>query len=196
MYAVADIHFRKNIDLVALFRTMPISSPQIIQDVIAKTVFSLDPATAGAAVYANLSRSVYLVFHDGPQQLQVHFECPLTAGSVVEIKSGLEKVVGILSDSAKSSKQKLNSIVITIFAENNRITTGVYSSFLRSLFNRFRETIIGDALFAVVPAIVGGFYSGDVKLAAVTLAGSVVVIFIWLCIEADKLRKKVSYEDV
>jgi hypothetical protein len=65
------------------------------------------------------------------------------------------------------------------------------------MLRRFRETIIGDVLLAVVPAAVGLVYGVmDLKLALVAVGSAALAGLIWFSIEAVKRRKVIVYEDV
>ncbi|SDG21601.1 MULTISPECIES: hypothetical protein [unclassified Duganella] len=194
MYAVADIHFKKPVSPATLFAPLPL---QQIQNALAQTVFSVDPASAGNVVYGQTTRSIaYIVVQLGPKQLQLHMECTLVLGSLGETKLELERVLKTLIDTAKLTNQKHESVEITIYAENNRIAAGRYRPFGEILVHRFRETIIGDALFALVPAVVTGMYSKDFIQACLTLGSAMLVMLIWMFVEAKTLQKEVSYEDV
>jgi hypothetical protein len=197
MYAVADLHFKKIVHLHSLFASMPQSTPAHIQRAIAETVFASDAASANTAVYAYTNRSIaYIVLQHGPKLLQLHLECTLARGSVAEVKLELERTLEVMIDSAKVSSQKIDKVGIAIYAENNRITAGRYEPFGELFLRRFRETIIGDALFALVPAVVSALYGNDFSQSSIAFGAGMLVILIWIVIEAKTLQKKVSYEDI
>jgi hypothetical protein len=197
MYALANLHFPRPVDTTRLIAALAPATPLPVA--IAQTVFASDPANAANGFYAQPNRmAVYLLLKHGDQSLELHLECVLARGSVAELKRQLEHVLQSVIDAGVQSSQKPDTIGIAIYAEeSNRITEGRFEPFGEIMLRRFRETIIGDVLLAVVPAAVGLVYGVmDLKLALVAVGSAALAGLIWFSIEAVKRRKVIVYEDV
>ncbi|HWW69205.1 MAG TPA: hypothetical protein VN089_04645 [Duganella sp.] len=98
--------------------------------------------------------------------------------------------------SSNGSSQETDSIEVVIYTNDaNRITSGRYQPFGEIMGKRFRDTIIGDVLLAVVPAVTGLALDVTPKQAAITFGSTAIAVLLWLCIEAHRRQKVFVYED-
>jgi hypothetical protein len=200
MYAVATIHFKQSVDVSRLVAKL--ATPTGLPTAIAATIFAAKPAVmvtalTATAVYAHLGPSaVCLLLKQGDKQLQLHVECVLTAGSILELKHELSRLLLNISDAAEGSTQATDSVEVVIYDHNaNRLTSGRYQPFGEIMGKRFRDTIIGDVLLAVVPAVTGLAFDVAPKQAAITFGTTAIAVLLWLCIEARRRQKVLVYEE-
>lgn len=195
MYATIDLHFSSIVHRDRLLAGLTPSS--VLQETIDQTVFRVEPGPARAAIYSSLTRSTaVLIIPTGDQGCQVHIESILARGSVAELKDAVAKTLRSILDASKNSKQKVDDVEVTIYAEDNRVTIGRKAGALAHLQKRLRETIFGDLLFAVAPPLATFLAGGGTKQVLVTLLGACLAIVVWFFVEVRRKAGEVSYEDV
>lgn len=199
MYAVATVHFKRPVDESALIARLAI--PTGLPIAIAATIFGTMPAPLSSAltaraIYAHLGHSsVWLLMKPGDKQLQIHLECVLTPESILELKHELSRMLLNLTDAAEGSSQAIDSVEVVIFTNGaNRIASGRYLPFAETIGMRFRDTIIGDVLLAVVPAATSLAMNVEPEKAAITFGTTAIAVLLWLCIEARRRQKVLVYE--
>lgn len=200
MYAVATVHFKRSVKVDELISRL--AAPTALAVAITATIFETKPAIVvdaltATTVYSHLGPSaVCLLLKQGDKQVQLHVECVLTTGSFLELKHELSRVLSNLSDAAEASGQDIDTVEVVIYANDaNRIISGRYLPFAEIMGKRFRDTIIGDVLLAVVPAVTGLAFDVQPKQAAITFCTTALAVLLWLCIEARRRQKVLIYED-
>jgi len=199
MYATATVHFKQSVDENALIAKL--ATPIALPIAIGATIFATMPtplatALTATAIYAHVGpSSVFLLMKPGDKQLQIHLECVLTPESILELKHELSRMLLNLADAAEASSQAIDNVEVMIFTHDaTRIASGRYQPFAEIIGTRFRDTIIGDVLLAVVPAATSLAMNVEPEKAAITFGTTAIAVLLWLCIEARRRQKVLVYE--
>lgn len=195
MYAVIDAQFAARVDVGSLTGGLPAATA--ITEVVTETVFRDDPTSAQLALYSSLSRSTaVLILPVSPTELQIHVENIQTRSSISELKVDVERLIRAIRSGSKNSNQKLKSISVAIYSEDNRVTVGRPNGYLLRLRDRFKDTIVGDILAVATPIIPMYLMNIEREKILFTIATVLLMVGAWLLIESGKRASAIVYEDV
>lgn len=161
-----------------------------------RTVFNSDPEAVKLARHSLIKPScVSIIFAEGAQSYQVHIESTVGSTSITKLKIEAQNFLRTIADSASRKKCKCDAVIIGIYAESNLISQGHKVDRLKKIGTRFRETVLNNAVIAVIMGIAVYALGLDVGRSLITGLAAVISFLIWLVAEALSKVKEYEYED-
>jgi hypothetical protein len=194
MYATVHIHFSKDIPEDQLFSRLPCSADH--STALQRTVFNNDPEAVKLARHSLIRpSSVSIIFAEGAQSYQVHVESTVGSTSITKLKIEAQNFLRAIADSAYRKKCKCDAVTIGIYAESNLISQGHKVDRLRKIGTRFRETVLNNAVIAVIIGVTVYLLGLDPGRSLVAGLAAVISFLIWLVAEVLSKVKEYEYED-
>ena len=207
MYAVIAIHTKNEITREAFTSQQPANN---LEESIKKTRFFDSPELFGRIVYHDVGLGgVCLVFANGIKGIQVHVENYVDSWCVSELKGNVSALIVKIKDIVEKSGNKVDSVRISLLADDNVIQEGQESKLWDYAKKQFSDKILSQFLVAIVSPIVAVLVAGarvepdaapgqaasvdPGEIALWTFLGVLVALILRTIIELFQFKKGVDY---
>jgi hypothetical protein len=155
--------------------------------VLASMYFGPSADLLASSVYSCVEPAVvYVMFRDDPNSLRIHVEGRASKGHLGELVNRSERIAERLIASARKCGYRLDSVTISLYANDDLITLGKRHTFGRRLLSRFSDTIFGDVVIGFLTFLLAGVLTQKWRESAVVGAASILCLVAWLAIEIKR----------